>query len=142
MGLLPSYLPSELTLMPEAEETIGTQLAKLDGKIDLLSQKLDAHKDLLVAKMEAGDRESGQAIALTNERVTNLAGQVNENKVRLTAVELVASKPDPDLATRVEALEDAIEPVPTLRNLVYGFVALVLTAVVLGLLALVLKGTP
>lgn len=125
--------------MPE-EETIGTQLAKLDGKIDLLSQKLDAHKDLLVARMEAGDREAGQAIALTNERVTNLAAQVAENKIRITAVELVATAPDSDLVDRVQTLEDAVEPVPNLKNLVYGFVALVLTAVVVGLLALVVRG--
>lgn len=116
--------------MPEAEESIGTQLAKLDGKIDLLSTKLDAHRDLLMAEMKAGDRESGQAIALTNERVSTLASKVDKNSSRLDVME----------DTRLTALERAVEPITTLTKLVYGFVALVLIAVVSGLLALVLKG--
>ena len=108
--------------MTESEETIGTELAKIRGSIDLLGQKLDAHRDLLMAKMEAGDRESGQAIALTNERVSTLAGKVSDN------------------SSRLEILEKVAEPMPVITKLVYGFVALVLVAVVTGLLALVLRG--
>lgn len=123
----------------EPEETIGTQLAKLDGKIDLLSQKLDAHRDLLVARMEAGDRESGQAIALTNERVSTLAGKVTENSGRIGTLENLVEK---DTKERLDTLEKLAEPIPTLTKLVYGFVALCLIAIVTGLLALVIRSGP
>ena len=124
--------------MPEPqEETIGTQLAKLDGKIDMLSVKLDAHRDLLMAKMEAGDRESGQAIALTNERVSTLAAKVGENSTRLSSLEGLV---ETDTNDRIKTLEDAVAPVPNLTKLVYGFVALCLIAIVTALLAIVVRG--
>lgn len=117
--------------MQPDEETLGTLLAKMDGKIDLLSQKLDAHKDLLMAEMRAGDREAGQAIALTNERVTNLAGQVADNRNRLAALE----KANSDQALII----DSFSPV---KKVVYGLVGLCLVALMSGVLALVLRGSP
>lgn len=123
----------------EPEETIGTQLAKLDGKIDLLGQKLDAHRDLLMAKIEAGDRESGQAIALTNERVSTLSGKVTENSGRIGALEKFVDK---DTKDRLDALEKLAEPIPNLTKLVYGFVSICLVAIVTGLLALVIRSGP
>lgn len=113
------------------DDDFGTVLARMDGKIDLLTQKLDAHKDLLMAEMRAGDREAGQAIALTNERVSNLAGQVAENKTRIKSVE-----------DTTEAHATALESLSPVKKVVYGLVGLCLVALMSGVLALVLRGSP
>lgn len=100
---------------------IGAQLVKLDGKIDLLRAELASHRDLLMAEIKAGDRESGQAIALTNERLTGLNAKVTDNIVRIKALEVI------------------VEPVPLLRRLIYGAIGLILIAFLTAVVALVIK---
>lgn len=131
-------LPLDWIEMTEEESpaAIAAQLVKMDGKIDLLGAKMDAHRDLIMAKMEAGDRESGQAIALTNERVSTLTTKVTDNSARLTALEQLVDK---DTKDRIETLEKVTEPVPLVVKLTFGFVAMVLIAVIGGLLALVIN---
>jgi hypothetical protein len=124
-------------------------MVRLEGKIDALSAKLDGRLDAVMAKIEAGDRESLQLFELQKSEVGHVAESVRLNTTRIASLDVESQKRDRDLEKEVEKvrteLEDQLNRVrddvadlPTIKKLVYGFVALVLIAVVTGLLALII----
>jgi hypothetical protein len=135
---------------PEADNEIA--LVRLEGKIDALSAKLDGRLDAVMAKIEAGDRESLQLFELQKSEVGHVAGQVRANTERVAAVALESQARDAEITaqllqvkasfdTQIADIHQDISDLPTVRKLVYGFVGLVLVAVVGALLALVVVGT-
>src|SRR5687768_7386482 len=118
-------------------DTGPVALVRLEGKIDALSAKLDGRLDAVMAKIEAGDRESLQLFELQKSEMGHVAESVRTNTQRITNVALESLQRDTALEKRVETLEKETSDVSIIRRLIYGFVALVLIAVVTGLLTLI-----
>jgi hypothetical protein len=137
----------------EDSSTFREVAIRLEGKIDALSAKLDGRLDAVMAKIEAGDRESVQLFKLQESELGHVTETVRANTTRISEVKSESEKRDlaleneigvirteiATLATKQDVAEvgKATADFPTVKNVVYGLVALILTAVVLGLLGLV-----
>lgn len=115
----------------QATLDVKAEIIKLSGKIDGLGLKIDAQRELLMAKIEAGDRDSINSILLTNDRVTTMGTRVTENSQRMKEAE-----------TRLDKTEKALETLAIVKSLAFGLAGVILIAVITALVALVIKSGP
>lgn len=73
-------------------DSLEVSLARLEGKVDKIDVKLDANKELLLDRIEAGDKESMQAIRFVEERVGGLEKLGEGRDRRLDHLEEKAEK--------------------------------------------------
>lgn len=69
-----------------ADEDIQVTMAKLVGMIEKLDAKLDSKIDLVAQKIDAGDRESQQAVRFLQNDVSHLSKSLDTTGARITNV--------------------------------------------------------
>jgi hypothetical protein len=75
-------------------DSLEVSLARLEGKVDKIDVKLDSNRELLLDRIEAGDKESMQALRLVEQRVAEQEAKGNRRDERLDKLEEHASASD------------------------------------------------
>lgn len=67
-------------------DSVDVVIARLEGKVDRLGDKLDDKMDTVLARIDAGDREQAQKLVLTEERLHNNSRRIEELEKRVTNI--------------------------------------------------------
>lgn len=121
------------------EEGTDVKMVRIEAKLDTLAIKLDARLDTVLATIDAGDREAKQMLLLHERDVAHVKEKLGDVQASVAAVVNKVEATRSEFETKVDGLAVQLADFVLVRRIVYGVVALILVAVVGGLVGLVIK---
>ena len=123
-------MPFDLEDLPKVPESVEVQLTKIDGKLDALAERFDNRMDLVLQKIESGDRESVGLFRLLEQEQGHFRGDIEEHDKRITNIATEKEREHGAMEERLERLETFRTQAKTIIALIV-FLMPVITAIII-----------